>query len=500
MTNEQVLLDEPKLKFKVGKFYNYFIISRTEKQIKLSSNDNHSCLSVHIVYKYKDGEFICSKTDYLDNLVYDNTYYHRIFDCVNTKRVIISTVDFFNALSDDDLVKLYNSKFDFSILDTPKTTLEVVQGEIVESAEQIKKEHDLSSNNEFKVGKFYNYYLTSRTKKQIKLSCSDNCNSCVGNYNVLKYKDSEFICANVDYLSGLSYDDTYYHRIFDCSNTKRVIISTVDFFSTLSDDDLVKLYNSKFDFSILDTPKVDLEVVQGEIVESAEQVHNRICDNFAIVEKTLYEICVDLKSIRDNKHYKTLGYNTFEDYCLENFNMSRFNAYKYISIAENLSDNFVVTSQQKQIGLNKLYVLSRLTDEERSDLIQTTDIEHTPVKQLEQKSREIKENRKKDVSDNIALEININPDKPTLTFKDVCSISFESSSLSKGCLFTYDNSCINNDLLSNYDYLTKTFNKLVSGKYDYNNLDTLSDLIEVSRRLADGIYDLKQYLKKKESN
>ena len=146
-----------------------------------------------------------------------------------------------------------------------------------------------------------------------------------------------------------------------------------------------------------------------------------------------------------------------------------------------------------------------MTDEERSELIQTTDIEHTPVKQLEQKSREIKENREvqvkeNDVSDNMALEININPDKPTLTFKDICSISFESSSLSKGCLFTYDNSCINNDLLSNYDYLTKTFKKLVSGKYDYNNLDTLSDLIEVSRRLADGIYDLKQYLKKKESN
>ena len=33
--------------------------------------------------------------------------------------------------------------------------------------EEIKKEHGLSSNNEFKVG---------------KLSCSDNCNSCVGNY------------------------------------------------------------------------------------------------------------------------------------------------------------------------------------------------------------------------------------------------------------------------------------------------------------------------------
>lgn len=137
-----------------------------------------------------------------------------------------------------------------------------------------------------------------------------------------------------------------------------------------------------------------VEVVQCEIVESAEQVHNRICDNFAIVEKTLYEICVDLKSIRDNKHYKTLGYNTFEDYCLENFNIKRSQACKYIAIATNLSSEFVYSN--KQIGVNGLYCLSRLTDEERSELIQTTDIEHTPVKQLEQKSREIKENRKND--------------------------------------------------------------------------------------------------------
>lgn len=147
---------------------------------------------------------------------------------------------------------------------------------------------------------------------------------------------------------------------------------------------------------------VGLEVVQGEIVESAEKVHNRICDNFTIVEKTLYEICVDLKSIRDNKHYKTLGYDTFEDYCLENFNIKRRQAYNYISIAENLSSEFVQSTAQ--IGVQKLYCLSRLTDEERTELMQTTDIENTPVKALEQKSKQIKD-RKKDVpSDNATFE------------------------------------------------------------------------------------------------
>lgn len=230
-----------------------------------------------------------------------------------------------------------------------------------------------------------------------------------------------------------------------------------------------------------------------EIIDNAETVHNRICANFEVVERTLYDICTDLKTIRDNKYYKTLGYDTFESYCLDNFNMARRTAYRYISIAENLTSDFV--SSRAQIGVNKLGVLSRLTDEERSELIQTTDIENTPVKQLEQKSKKIKENRK--VQDDI---VELKENEPTLTktnFKDVCTVNLENSTYYKSyksCLITYDNLSIDNDLLSNYDYLTKTFNKLITGEYDYNNLDTLSDLIEVSRRLADCFYDLKQYL------
>ncbi len=374
--------------------------------------------------------------------------------------------------------------------------------------EEIKKEHGLTTKSNFFLKEQYpSFELGSYGNSKIVKVTFDSV-----------YVTSKHMAGGVSSIPFDLFSDDYGQYIIAYDNMVRC--SGLDI-SSLPLECVYRLenaYHLRFYKTYLN-PVV--EVVQGEIVESAEQIHNRICDNFAIVEKTLYEICVDLKSIRDNKHYKTLGYNTFEDYCLENFNIKRRQAYNYISIAENLSSDFVHSSAQ--FGIKKLYCLSRLTDEERTELVQTTDIEKTTVKELEQKSKEIKENRevqvkendvvsnviepkqikentKKDVSYNMALEININPDKPTLTFKDVCSISFESSSLSKGCLFAYDNSCINNDLLSNYDYLTKTFNKLVSGKYDYNNLDTLSDLIEVSRRLADGIYDLKQYLKKKESN
>ena len=260
-----------------------------------------------------------------------------------------------------------------------------------------------------------------------------------------------------------------------------------------------------------------VEVVQGEIVESAEQVHNRICDNFAIVEKTLYEICVDLKSIRDNKHYKTLGYNTFEDYCLENFNITRRTGSKYLSIGS-LPNSFGKSTSH--FGAEKLYILSRLTDEERSELMQTTDIENTPVKQLEQKSKEIKENREVQVKENDVVPNVVEPQQIKEKEKDVPEaekivdilnmFQYFNGDTKEPHFWIYSNKFqitkkefILNDLFSYYEYLSK-FKKLFD--IDINSLtntefdaleNVLSDFLEVSKRFGSCVYDLKQYLKEK---
>ena len=263
-----------------------------------------------------------------------------------------------------------------------------------------------------------------------------------------------------------------------------------------------------------------VEVVQGEIVESAEQVHNRICDNFAIVEKTLYEICVDLKSIRDNKHYKTLGYNTFEDYCLENFNLNRRTVYRYISVAENLSNDFVTSMSQNGVGVTKLDIISRLTDEERTELVQTTDIEKTTVKELEQKSKEIKENREVQVKEDDVVSNAIEPQQIKEKEKDVPEaekivdilnmFQYFNGDTKEPHFWIYSNKFqitkkefILNDLFSYYEYLSK-FKKLFD--IDINSLtntefdaleNVLSDFLEVSKRFGSCVYDLKQYLKEK---
>lgn len=53
-----------------------------------------------------------------------------------------------------------------------------------------------------------------------------------------------------------------------------------------------------------------------------------------MAQKNLYDMCVMLKQMRDDKLYKELGYYNFEEYCEEEIGISRHMAYKYADIAD----------------------------------------------------------------------------------------------------------------------------------------------------------------------
>lgn len=128
-------------------------------------------------------------------------------------------------------------------------------------------------------------------------------------------------------------------------------------------------------------------------IYTSKNIHMRICKNISKVETALYDVGLDLKTIRDKKYYKNLGYEycTFEEYCLNEFNMSRSSVYRLISIVENLSKDFVSTlGQNKSIGISKFYILSGLTVEERVELIESTDIEKISCREFDKKAKEIK--------------------------------------------------------------------------------------------------------------
>ena len=106
--------------------------------------------------------------------------------------------------------------------------------------------------------------------------------------------------------------------------------------------------------------------------------------------------------MRDSKLYKELGYNTFEDYCEQETAIKRRQVYSYINVIEKLPYDFVQSTAQ--IGVQKLYLLSSLSEEERTEITENTDLENTSVRELEQQIRQIRAEKDKAVADKSAAE------------------------------------------------------------------------------------------------
>ena len=142
------------------------------------------------------------------------------------------------------------------------------------------------------------------------------------------------------------------------------------------------------------------ECVTNNVIASqyqqAVQLNLRIIASAQLAQQSLYEMCMGLKEMRDSRLYKELGYSDFGDYCEQETGFRRTQAYCYIAIAEKLPADFVRSSGQ--IGVKKLELLSRISEEERTEIISSTDLETATVRQLEEQIRRLKvdnENAKK---------------------------------------------------------------------------------------------------------
>lgn len=120
----------------------------------------------------------------------------------------------------------------------------------------------------------------------------------------------------------------------------------------------------------------------------AVTLHRKIAANAQAAQESLFEMCKGLKEMRDDKLYKELGYQNFEDYTQTELGFSRRNAYNYISVAEKLSENFVNSSLQ--IGVKKLALLAKLDEPEREQIAKSADLENASVRELKQKISDLK--------------------------------------------------------------------------------------------------------------
>ncbi|MBR2284593.1 MAG: DUF3102 domain-containing protein [Ruminococcus sp.] len=130
------------------------------------------------------------------------------------------------------------------------------------------------------------------------------------------------------------------------------------------------------------------DIIISENYNKAVSLHRRICANAQAAQESLYEMCKALKEMRDGKLYKELGYQNFEDYTEGEVGIGRKQAYKYISISENLGEDFV--SPGRQIGVAKLYLLSTLSEEERTEITENNDVSTMSKRDLETKIADLK--------------------------------------------------------------------------------------------------------------
>ena len=127
--------------------------------------------------------------------------------------------------------------------------------------------------------------------------------------------------------------------------------------------------------------------LSAEYIKAVE-LDRRIKTSAQLAQQSLYDMCMGFKEMRDSRLYKELGYSDFGEYCEQETGFKRTNVYNYISVAENLPEDFVHSSGQ--IGIKKLTLLSTLSDEQRETITETTDIENTTVKELKAKIDSVK--------------------------------------------------------------------------------------------------------------
>lgn len=122
--------------------------------------------------------------------------------------------------------------------------------------------------------------------------------------------------------------------------------------------------------------------LSAEYIKAAE-LDRRIKTSAQLAQQSLYDMCMGFKEMRDSRLYKELGYSDFGEYCEQETQINRQSVYKYIKVAENLPSEFV--SSGRQIGIKKLYLLSSLSESERTELAENIDLESTTVKELKAK-------------------------------------------------------------------------------------------------------------------
>lgn len=116
--------------------------------------------------------------------------------------------------------------------------------------------------------------------------------------------------------------------------------------------------------------------------ERAIQITQRIKANGAIAANAIVEIGKDLRTVKIEELYKEIGYESFEVYAKQEFNLEKRQAQTYISTFEKLGEEFMQSNAQ--LGITRLAMLATANPEDRAEIMESTDVAHITTRELEQ--------------------------------------------------------------------------------------------------------------------
>lgn len=126
-------------------------------------------------------------------------------------------------------------------------------------------------------------------------------------------------------------------------------------------------------------PQPASQVVVSDEYSRAIALTRSIIANGQAAQQSLWEMCKGLAEMRDAKLYKEIGYGTFEDYCEQEIGITRRQGQKYAAIAALDGKS---TSDFERIGVEKLYLLAKIDDEQREQITGSVDVESVTVREL----------------------------------------------------------------------------------------------------------------------
>lgn len=126
--------------------------------------------------------------------------------------------------------------------------------------------------------------------------------------------------------------------------------------------------------------------ISTERQERAVKLTRQIISNGNIAASCMVEMGRDLKTVRDERLFSEMGYESFEEYCEKKVGVGKRHGYNFIQVFERFGEEKL--AQLQGLGITKLLDMAKLDDEEVSDLMQNNNVAELSTRELSAKVEE----------------------------------------------------------------------------------------------------------------